>query len=342
MLLITKGIVMPYPRYKQIDLQQTQYYHVVSRCVRRSYLCGFDQDTGESYEHRKDWVERRLLYLTNVFSIDVLAYAVMSNHYHVVVDINDNIGCKISDSDVVKRWHKVSSGTPETVKFAEAGILPTDDNQKSKLRATIQEYRRRLCDLSWFMKLLNGYIARQANKEDDCTGHFWEGRFKSQALIGISAVLSCMVYVDLNPFRAGIVDIPENAFHTSLNKRYKALKQNRQPRTLLPFSAENAYKDQKCIPYSLENYLQLVKDTSMISKQLDKPLISQRTKKSLQNLGLCSDQWCEFMAGLEELFPVALGSFEQIEAFKKATGRTRMRAGKNALKLYLSLGHKPH
>lgn len=79
---------MPKHRYAQVSLGATSYYHCVSRCVRRTFLCGSDNLTGQSFEHRQQWIEDKLLELSHVFALDVCAYSVMSNHYHIVLHIN--------------------------------------------------------------------------------------------------------------------------------------------------------------------------------------------------------------------------------------------------------------
>lgn len=72
------------------------------------------------------------------------------------------------------------------------------------------------------MQLLNQAIARQANKEERCTGRFWEGRYKSHPLLTEEALLTAMAYVDLNPIRAKMADAPETSDHTSIKQRIKS------------------------------------------------------------------------------------------------------------------------
>ena len=81
---------MPTARKSQISLIDTPYYHCITRCVRRAFLCGKDKATGKSYEHRRQWVEDKLLFLGSVFAIDICAYAVMSNHTHLVLHVDEN------------------------------------------------------------------------------------------------------------------------------------------------------------------------------------------------------------------------------------------------------------
>jgi len=71
---------MTQARQNIISLSDTPYYHVMGRCVRRAFLCGEDSVTGKSYEHRKLWITDRLKVLSFVYTIDICAYAVMSNH----------------------------------------------------------------------------------------------------------------------------------------------------------------------------------------------------------------------------------------------------------------------
>lgn len=215
-------------RKTQVSLIDTKYYHCISRCVRRAFLCGKDHFTGKSYEHRRQWVEDKLLELASVFCIDVCAFAVMSNHTHVVLHVDDKKAQRLHDKAVIIRWHKLFKGTLLTQQYLKGEKL--NKAQQSLLNRTITQYRTRLADISWFMRVLNEDIARKANKEDNCTGRFWEGRFKSQALLDEAALAACMAYVDLNPIRAKMADTPEVSTHTSIKQRIDAATQGKQPK----------------------------------------------------------------------------------------------------------------
>jgi REP element-mobilizing transposase RayT len=190
-------------------------FHCVQRCVRRAFLCGIDRYTGQSFEHRKRWVEERLALLAESFAISIHAYAVMSNHLHLVVELVPDAAVGWSDADVAARWVRLfpprTSGS-DAIAEKCARLLSNPER--------LQTIRRRLADLSWCMRCLAEPIVRRANREDNCKGRFWEGRFKAQRLCDERTLLAAMAYVDLNPVRAGVVKRLEASKHTSAAKRF--------------------------------------------------------------------------------------------------------------------------
>src|SRR5687767_14722653 len=151
---------MTYARKSLICLNDTPYYHVVARCVRRAWLWGFDEYAGRDYSHRKAWVIERLTQLSSIFTIDVCAYAVMSNHYHLVVHVDRNRAKLLTTEDVVNRWTAMFSVPPVIARWQKGVALEAE----SRLAlAIIQRWRERLYDVSWFMKCLNEHLARRAN-----------------------------------------------------------------------------------------------------------------------------------------------------------------------------------
>ena len=204
-------------RYQQVSLAETPYYHCISRCVRRAYLCGDDPLTGENYDHRKAWIVQRMQWLASQFAIDVCAYAVMSNHYHLVLCVDTGAGAAMSDDEVVARWTRLFPRNAQIIEMLR--LNSTSRHARAQEAKTIGLWRERLQDISWFMRCLNERIARASNREDGCTGRFWEGRFKSQALLDERALVTCMAYVDLNPIRAGVNDTLEASDFTSIQER---------------------------------------------------------------------------------------------------------------------------
>lgn len=267
-------------RQSLVDHALTPYYHVVGRCVRRAFLCGVDSYNQRDYSHRKAWVVDLLARLAAGFALDVAAYAVMSNHYHLVLRLNSEAAARWPEQEVARRW-QCFFGQHVLVKRYLQGNCSTPA-ECAAAQKMLLVWRERLCSLSWFMRVFNERLARQANVEDGCTGRFWEGRFRSQALLDEVGLLACMAYVDLNPVRAGIAPTPEASEFTSIEQRIKALQAEKstpkaaaspaakgkaegdadtpRPR-LMPFMPEGLAKAKlsaKHLPYQLQDYLELL------------------------------------------------------------------------------------
>ena len=307
---------MTLARSEQIDLKATPYYHVMNRCVRRSFLCGFDELTQTDYSHRKAWIVDRLKYLADIFAIKICAYAIMSNHYHVVLYVEEKQAEAWSEEEIIHRW---------------ASIFPKDAKENKHLSQKIQLWKERLASISWFMRCLNEKIARDVNEEDDTAGRFWEGRFKSQALLDEGALLSAMVYVDLNPVRAGIVQKPEDAEFTSIHERIqhiskqlrmsklKSVKQQKreradvynsltQPKSLVPFANISKHHSH-AIDFKLVDYLELVDYTGRVIRD-DKEAgsISEHLAPILTRLQFEPQNWISLVNNLSTSFSHAVGS----------------------------------
>ena len=135
-----QALAMTYPRAHTVNPQLGGFYHCTSRCVRRAWLCGLDAVSGCSFEHRRGWIERRLLELADIFAVQLYGYAVMSNHYHVVVQTLPEEAGQWSDEEIATRWVRlcVSDGTARQQRIS--AIVKDSDR--------LAELRRRLGDLS--------------------------------------------------------------------------------------------------------------------------------------------------------------------------------------------------
>lgn len=302
---------MPKARYQQVSLSDTPYYHCVSRCVRRAFLCGEDKVTGKSYEHRKQWIQERLKHLSETFAIEVCAYAIMSNHVHTVLRLLPIQAEGWSEEQVIDRWQQLFS-LPVLIDRYQTGQCDTPAEQR-QAQHVISQWRERLSDLSWFMRCLNEPIARQANTEDKCTGRFWEGRFKSQALLNEQAILACMTYVDLNPIRATMCQSLEDSEYTSVKQRIEETK--RQPvQTSVKLSEFIGSKEQGTgIPFSLTDYLELADWTGRCVHPKKKGFIPETTPKILHQLGLDEATWLETVTSFKSKFHTFIGSEQQLK-----------------------------
>jgi len=296
---------MTLPRKSLISLDDTPYYHCVSRCVRRAFLCGFDHYSKTDYEHRRDWLEEKLLATSRVFAIKLCAYAIMSNHYHVVLHVRSDIAQDWSTKEVIERWHLLFNGTPFSQQYLAGGAL--SQSKMAVLEKDVTCWRERLCSISWLMKIINEHIARKANAEDDCTGRFWEGRFKSQALLDERALLSCMAYVDLNPIRAKMAKTPETSDFTSVKQRIESAQHNRTPHGSLERFVGNQ-NEKIGIPFTHKDYLELVDWSGRIIREGKRGFIHPDSPPILQRLGLEQDAWRILTTEFENRFNHWVGS----------------------------------
>lgn len=329
---------MSKPRNQQICLSETPYYHCVSRCVRQAFLCGSDVHSKKSYKHRRALVEKRLLMLTSIFAIDVCAYAIMSNHSHVVVKINKDEAQQWDLKQVLSRWHKLHYGTHLTRMYCKGAQL--NKPEEASVLEFAEKCRKRLYSLSWFMRELNEFIARRANEEDGCTGRFWEGKFKSQPLLDMPALISCMVYVDLNPVRACMAKSLSDSDHTSIQKRLLCASKSEQPVELLPFNDNDANETAQAINFKLKNYLALVEETGRCIRNDKVGFIGSEQISCLSTLNIIENNWLDLTSNFEKLFRSAAGTVEKLSSYCKRQGIQRRYNLKNSQKLFTNLNIK--
>ena len=332
-------------RKHQVDINTTPYYHCIARCVRRAYLCGEDFYSGKSYEHRKQWIVDEIKKLGEVFSIDICAFAIMSNHYHLVLHVNKDKARSWSEKEVINRWLTLFKGNLLVQRY-----INYEKQSKAELDALstiVIQWRERLMDISWFMRCLNESIARKANEEDRCKGRFWEGRYKSQALLDEAALLTCMMYVDLNPIRAGMSEELEKSDFTSIQARIAAvgeqlrIQQKKAQRSgtmvltkkrikaaqslslsgtpaLLGFAGNESAKRKVGIPFGLLDYFELIDWTGRAIRDDKKGYIPKHVQPLLQKLDLNQENWLDNVRHFERRFFNAVGRPQRMRSISDA------------------------
>ncbi len=318
---------MPTPREQQIDLSLTPYYHCVSRCVRRAYLCGDDRESGKNFDHRKTWLVEKMKYLTEYFAIEICAFAVLSNHYHLVLRVDQERAQQWPAKEVIERWATLFPQS-KAASLKEKGLQEIDLD----INEQINTWRKQLSDISWFMRVLNEGIARRANKEDNCRGRFWESRFKSQALLDESALLTCMAYVDLNPIRAQISETPEESDFTSIKERIEAYQKRKQPKQLAPLQSQQQKEDR--LPIDIQTYFELVDTSGRVLREGKHGSIPDSLQPILQRIEIQPTSWLETLNSLEQQFETFIGKPESLKIAGHHRGSVRVRGVGQAKRVF--------
>jgi REP element-mobilizing transposase RayT len=290
----------------------------------------------------------RLEFLASIFGIDCLTYCVMSNHLHLILRSRPDVVATWSDQEVARRWLRLfpkrrgNDGPPE----------PKDEEVNALLDQPerVTEIRRRLSDISWWMRCTAENIARLSNREDEVTGHFWESRYRSQVILDEAGLLACAAYVDLNPVRAALAETPEASEFTGVKDRIDDLKgrtdgaaesdhrweRNRDrlhsgwmsPIEIneredpvgpdpSPDRRRASWKGFLSIP--LRGYLQLVDWTGRQFREDKVGSIPESLAPILKRVGLDAAGWCELIQYYAFQFKRAVGSREHLQ--QEATRR---------------------
>jgi REP element-mobilizing transposase RayT len=319
---------------------QEGVYHCFCRCVRRAFLCGVDPVSQRDYSHRKAWLVDRLRQLSTVFAIEVCAYAIMATHYHAILRSRPDIVATWSDREVATRWLTLF---PLYRRCHDSAPPPTDEQISALALRTerIAELRRRLSSLSWFMGRLNEFIARAANNEDNLKGRFWESRFKCLNLLDSAAIAACMVYVDLNPIRAGLAPTPEESDFTSIQLRIRAWHRDSQnmpepdaaprPVAVHPPVHPNSHcwlcpiqsvaEHRGILQLSTTEYFDLVDTSGRILRSGKHGAIDADLAPILLRIGVKPDAWIDTISRFQSRFRLAAGLLNSLRRFADQIGR---------------------
>jgi hypothetical protein len=304
--------------------------HVIARVCRRCFLFGKDPLTGKTFDHRKAWIENQIKIQAANFGIDLLAFSLMSNHFHQVLRSRPDVVKTWDDSEVARRWLMIC---PKRKDDQGNAMQPTD-SELDKIRNSsceVEKIRTRLSDVSWWMRILCQRIGMRANREDKEVGKFFQGRFKAVRLLDEEAILACSVYVDLNPIRAAIAESIEGSYYTSGKLRCESAKvepvsADRPDAFLSPICIEESKtnngssckegskrcSDKGFLPLSSLDYLQLLDLTARLNKTGSRGATPEELPPLLERLGLDVESWRGLTKDFGRMFSQVAGNPESI------------------------------
>ncbi len=329
------------PRREVVATGEVGVYHVWTRVVRRAFLCGKDPASGQSFEHRRQWIHDFLQQLAGLTGVEVGFHAEMANHLHLVLRARPDVVECWSDQDVVRRTMSIERLMKSTTGSLSKPPLENEITIAASNKQRVALLRTRLSDISYFMKALCEYIGRRANREDHCTGHFFEGRFDCRRLESESAILVCGIYVDLNQIRAGEAVTPETSIHTSGYDRIRAMIDGASGESGKPSpdwmceltlreetvastiesSSHRRASDKGLLPLQLDDYLRLL-DWSGRQVRADKRgVIPDRFAPILDRLGINQSMWTELITEFDRLFGRIVGRAASVAQCATEAGR---------------------
>ena len=313
--------------------------HVMNRVVRRCFLLGDDPVSGKNYDHRKVWIEELFQHFSSCFGIDLLAFAILSNHFHLVLRSRPDVVETWDDTEVARRWLRLCP-LRKTKDPAEApGPSEAELNSIRNDAQRVAEIRARLSDISWWMRLLCQRIAMRANAEERELGKFWQSRFRAIRILDEASLLACAAYVDLNPIRAAMAETLEESDFTSVQRRIEARQANdssadrflarlclderdTEPGPCCSIT-EDRCSDKGFLPMPLTAYLQLLDWTAREVTTGKRGKTPKHLAPILVRLGLSADTWCSMVEQFGRLFYHVAGQLQTVEQYRSPVRNRR-------------------
>lgn len=160
---------------------ENRCYHVISRTTGQEFMLG---------DLEKEYLMNRIKLLSSVYFAKVFSFSILSNHFHLLVQMESGDG--YSDAEIERRFRR---------RYGSKRAFPKEE---------VAHYRAKWSDLSEYVKEIKQGFSYWYNRRHDRRGYFWSERFKSVVVEDGAALLSCMAYIDLNAVRANLVDRPED------------------------------------------------------------------------------------------------------------------------------------
>lgn len=337
------------------DPAEVNVAHIINRTVRRCYLFGHDQLTGTNFDHRKEWIEELLEHFAANFGIDLLCFAILSNHYHLILRTRPDVVATWDDTEVARRWlmicpHRKVDGRPAEPSESELNMIRHCPDK-------LAEIRERLSDLSWWVRLLNQRVAQRANREEAEHGRFWQDRFKAIRIVDEESLLACAAYVELNPIRAAIAETLEDSDHTSIQRRINAefsqvaakdedSRRHSQdflaPLTLaeqagdvgpMPSHTKRRCSDKGFLAIDIESYIELLEWTACKLVQRERGATTVSIPSILGRFRIEPRCWLELVLAFSKTFPMVAGRCDRVDGLRSNETGRRFRVTPNARRL---------
>lgn len=348
------------------DPDEIATVHVMNRVVRRCFLLGRDPLSGNNYDHRQGWIEEQLERVAAQFGIDLLNFAIMSNHFHLVLRSRPDVVQRWENREVARRWLLLC---PKSQYKARPGLPPSEPelNAICANKRLLKKLRRRLSDISWWMRLVCQRIAQWANGEDNQRGKFWESRYRAVRLLDEEAILAGAAYVDLNPIRAAIAQTLENSQHTSLQRRIAALRaslaevsgedapraasearpadaflaplpidERQDPPGPRPSASGRRCSDKGFLAMPLAAYLDLLDWTARRLAGGKAGATPQSAAALFERLQIRAEVWCQLVGQFGQLFSSVAGRPEHVQSHRSRHSKRRFHLRREARELLAS------